>query len=335
MRLTSSRDDTVNGYTLVHKTFEQLVQRPVQYDIGICVKAEPPLQVSRLLRYVIIDVLDNYYFFEVSVKEKIPPQYVFVSPNLPHGQAVADGGRHHVRVIEEMFTYHNETAYHKETPRFKPVSATVPLRVFSAHRCNAYAEAMCETPCANLTQIPHVRYTCLLEHNNSINRTYSVFLSLVPEIAHAYPRVDSGVRMFHTVCWLRGYFWNTLFRSFDVLVVYAKKEGHKFAFNSIQRTTNALRSGVPTVIERAGIAEKYIDDTYPCGFKTHGELRTLVAALRWNLDLRRECLRVGTEIARRLAHPRVVWGKYEALFRSFLRGELPRNPFFCEECFMT
>lgn len=307
------------------RTYEELTltETRTQYDIGICIKGEPPLEVSRLLRFVIIDTLDNYVYTQDYRKHQVPRQFVFLAQNSVHAQAL--GGWHQVRVIEEMFTYHNETSRYPTLPPQSVSSEAKPLTVFSAHRCKP-KDGSCPTPCVNLDDIEGVSYDCLLDKSDDGKEVFTFFTSRLA--GKTVPPMNSTESMFHSQSWLRGFFWNELFRTFDVLIVYAKKEGLKYAYNSLHRMTNALRSGVPTMIERVGIQKVVVNASYPCAFRNPRELRERVSRLRWDLRLRWRCHEAGLDIAWKIAHPRVIWGKYEALFRSFLDGELPPNPMY-------
>ena len=99
-----------------------------------------------------------------------------------------------------------------------------------------------------------------------------------------------------------------------------KRHAHaKSKMNSVQRMSNAMTSGVVSVVQNIGVHELYIPRDYPCQFGSNWKsLYTVLELLAQNVELRKECLKQAENIitSNKLTVPDIV-KKYEIALNSY------------------
>lgn len=90
------------------------------------------------------------------------------------------------------------------------------------------------------------------------------------------------------------YLYQLLFRKFDALLVLGKTSQTKARYNSIQRATSQMRSGIPVLLECVPAHAK-LCEVYPCSFHNSSEMKDVLERMK-SAELRAECSRKGIEI---------------------------------------
>jgi hypothetical protein len=75
---------------------------------------------------------------------------------------------------------------------------------------------------------------------------------------------------------------------------------------------NAMMSGTPVIVERLGLVEFYLPESYPCWFKLSRTFESVLEAMI-NQMVKAACVKEGMEIASKF-HPRAIVAKYLEAF---------------------
>ena len=119
---------------------------------------------------------------------------------------------------------------------------------------------------------------------------------------------------YKTQLWGAPWLFTQTLRKYDVAVVFTKR-GKKVTINSVQRMSNAIQSGVITVIERTGLHTLYVSKNYPCSFTNRVELKKVLENLAKNVSMRETCQRQAQHINQAF-QPEIIMRKYFELLTS-------------------
>ena len=119
---------------------------------------------------------------------------------------------------------------------------------------------------------------------------------------------------YKTQLWGAPWLFTQTLRKYDVAVVFTKR-GKKVTINSVQRMSNAIQSGVITVIERTGLHTLYVPKNYPCSFTNRVELKKLLENLAKNVSKGETCQRQAQHINQAF-QPEIIMRKYFELLTS-------------------
>ena len=115
-----------------------------------------------------------------------------------------------------------------------------------------------------------------------------------------------------TTNWGTAWVYNHVFSQYDAVVVMVRRSKRWQRRGTVQRMINAMMSGTPVMVERLGLVELYLPESYPCWFKDSRTFDSLLEAMR-NQTVRAACVKEGMQIASKF-HPRAIVAKYLEAF---------------------
>lgn len=297
----------VSEFIIVLKSFPQIRREKTNYFATIVVKSEIPTDFvasaqGEKLGHVLEDVVDGR--FNGSVGTDIIQHFVTVIVQNEFQQEV--WMRTHRTVIIE----HAPTTILEAQDAVSLKMGNI-LSVVSVQQTHG--------KCMKLPKSILFEYECIITYNTQ-ETTGSLDLFV--------GKLGPGSRMNLTLeyldllsrpdcLWGTGWLFTKFFQQFDVVVVYTKP-GRKAKMNSVQRMTNAMSSGVVTVVQRTGVHELYVPSNYTCAFGSKASsLYNLLEHLAENPGMRRKCLIEANEIIdnKKLSVPAII-AKYEKVLRS-------------------
>mmetsp|Transcript_35319 Transcript_35319/g.88309 ORF Transcript_35319/g.88309 Transcript_35319/m.88309 type:complete len:347 (-) Transcript_35319:81-1121(-) len=115
-----------------------------------------------------------------------------------------------------------------------------------------------------------------------------------------------------TTNWGTAWVYNHVFSQYDAVVVLVRRSKGWHRRGTVQRLINAMMSGTPVILERLGLVEFYLPESYPCWFKVSRTFESVLEAMR-NQTVKAACVKEGMEIASKF-HPRAIVAKYLEAF---------------------
>ena len=276
--------------------FPNRVGPAAAYDATVFIKCLPPrgADVTNLGR-IVVDVVDN-----MNLRPSTTPRHYAIIVQSAY-QVPIWNRTHTVSVVEHAPAMLNASSPLPDDDLLatRPISAaTIMEEVDASSYCMDVGP-----PSRSFT------YECIVTRQRERAALFRDRLGIDYEALGASP-------------WGVGYAFDRLLRSFDAIVVYTKQAGGRGHRNddmgTVQRMTNALTSGVVTVVQRTGVHTLYVPEAYPCGFTDAVSLRRVLTALTEE-KLREDCRRQGRAIQEPL-RVRAIVRKFER-FVMELRGE--------------
>ena len=252
-------------------TYEQAAKVTKPYDAAIFIKTTPNSKlwpnILKKFKKIYVDVIDGTIGNHIDFKhlKSLTPRPVLIVQNVYQQNLYND--TYKTAIIEHMPASLNQTKW-VDVSSFRH-----PLQAASLMSSGKYS-SLTKNLCIEIkTQSVHLKCLSTLKEKRAIKNELKV-------------KYDFYKSKIWGVPWL----YTQLMRKYDVIVVFTKK-GEKTKMNSVQRMTNAIHSGVITVIQRTGLHALYVGENYPCSFTNQKELKNVLQTLDKSVSTRMECQR--------------------------------------------
>ena len=276
-------------------TYEQAAKVTEPYDAAILIKTTPDLNlwpnILKNFRRIYVDVVDGPFdnFIDFNYIKTLNPRPVLIVQNVYQQDLYND--TYKTVIIEHMPASLNQTEW-VDVSSFRH-----PLHAISL-MSSGYHASLIKDLCIEIkTHSVHLKCLRTLREKRAIKNELKV-----------------NYNVYKSKIWGVPWLYTQLMRKYDVIVVFTKK-GEKTKINSVQRMTNAIYSGVITVIQRTGLHALYVGKNYPCSFTNHNELENVLQTLDKNISMRMECQRQA-KLMNKLFLPEIIIKKYYDMLTS-------------------
>ena len=268
------------------------------YDAAIFIKTTPDSKlwpnILKNFRKIYVDVIDGDSdvtgnLIDFNYLKTLNPRPVLIVQNVYQQNLYND--TYKTAIIEHMPASLNQTEL-VDVSSFRH-----PLQAISLMSSGKYA-SLTKDLCIDIkTQSVHLKCLSTLKEKIAIEKELKV-----------------NYEVYKSKIWGVPWLYTQLMRKYDVIVVFTKK-GEKTKINSVQRMTNAIYSGVITVIQRTGLHVLYVGKNYPCSFTNQNELKNVLQTLDKNVSMRMECQRQA-KLINNLFLPENIIKKYYGMLTS-------------------
>ena len=299
-RIYGKRDcDSTPEFEIVLKSVNEILIENATYHSIILVKSKIPADLlanSKKVGHIFEDIVDQSF-------QKLPSNVTVIVQN--KFQQKYWQSTHNTMIIEHAPS---------------SIIDVYPPKVESKVHLNVVSVQQVDNVCMKLPKSDYFRYECHVTRKTlSTAGSYDLFVKKVgPKSRLAFEREYIKTLSTPSCLFGTGFLFTKFFQQYDIIVVYTKS-GIKSRMNSVQRMSNAMTSGVVTVVQRTGVHELYIPPDYPCQFDLSWKsLYTVLESLARDLELRKECLKRAENIiiSNKLTVPDIV-EKYEIALNSF------------------